>query len=43
MYNPRARKMELMQLIDSEITVAGYLTEDKGIKTIGIYQYLVDK
>lgn len=37
------RKMELFQLIDSEITIVGFVTEDEGIKTIEIEKYTVDK
>jgi hypothetical protein len=37
------RKMELMHLIDSEITIVGSVTEEEGIKTIEIEKYTVDK
>jgi hypothetical protein len=36
-------KMELMQLIDLEITIVGSVTEEEGIKTIEIEEYTVDK
>jgi len=36
-------KGELMQFIDSEITVEGEVTENEGIKTIKIGHYTVEK
>jgi hypothetical protein len=35
-------KDELMQFIDSEITVEGDVTEDEGIKTVKILEYRVE-